>query len=327
MKRYSILPRARRILRRLLRLAQRHRVAWWLWPPLLGMGVRVRSIDLRERCVDVDLPLRLRNRNHLGTHFGGAVAAMCDPFNAWLVGEALGDGSTAAVRSLDIQLKRRTNTTLHARFELGDGQLAEIRAGLEANGAATTRFDDEVTDARGHVIAVVRTVVHVQRAEGDGQVPKPVRLMHGSTSARPVAEPTRLTPTTRRRKGSLARLASGPVVSIGLVEAFCQQSLRPTGEERSIDWEILTDRGLVRCHSSVHDGRWRVRSGRSGGKALRLSLGFEDLMRLASADLTPARALFSRKVRLSGNLAWLPWLARGAYRNARERQRERKAVA
>jgi hypothetical protein len=49
------------------------RVMRWginLWPPYLGAGIRVRRITRDYREVVVEMPLKLRNRNYFGTHFG-----------------------------------------------------------------------------------------------------------------------------------------------------------------------------------------------------------------------------------------------------------------
>ena len=65
-------------LRRLLRF----------WPPFLFAGVRVLAISDDWRHARVALRLRWYSRNYVGTHFGGSLFAMTDPFClGW--GEAL----------------------------------------------------------------------------------------------------------------------------------------------------------------------------------------------------------------------------------------------
>src|SRR5690242_3493320 len=51
-----------------------------LYPPFLGAGIHVRRISEDFRTIDVEMPLRFWNRNYVGTHFGGSLYAMCDPF-------------------------------------------------------------------------------------------------------------------------------------------------------------------------------------------------------------------------------------------------------
>ncbi len=56
------------------------RFAMNLWPPFVGAGIRVRHIAPDFRSVTVDMRLRWTNRNYVGTHFGGSLYAMVDPF-------------------------------------------------------------------------------------------------------------------------------------------------------------------------------------------------------------------------------------------------------
>jgi hypothetical protein len=51
-----------------------------LWPPFRGAGIRVREIAPDFRSATVELRMRLFNRNYVGTHFGGSLFAMTDPF-------------------------------------------------------------------------------------------------------------------------------------------------------------------------------------------------------------------------------------------------------
>jgi len=50
------------------------------WPPFLGAGIRVRSLSDDFRDAVVELHLGWFNRNYVGTHFGGSLYAMCDPY-------------------------------------------------------------------------------------------------------------------------------------------------------------------------------------------------------------------------------------------------------
>ena len=51
-----------------------------MYPPYLGAAVRVTHISPDFRHVEVEMPLRFYNRNYVGTHFGGSLYSMCDPF-------------------------------------------------------------------------------------------------------------------------------------------------------------------------------------------------------------------------------------------------------
>lgn len=61
-----------------------------LWPPFLGAGIRVRHISPDWREVTVELRQRWYNRNYIGTHFGGSLFAMTDPFHMLMLMRHLG---------------------------------------------------------------------------------------------------------------------------------------------------------------------------------------------------------------------------------------------
>ena len=44
------------------------------------MGIRVKRIAPDMKAVDVEMKLRFWNANYVGTHFGGSLFAMTDPF-------------------------------------------------------------------------------------------------------------------------------------------------------------------------------------------------------------------------------------------------------
>ena len=64
------------------------RVNWY--PPYLGMGVRVKSVNDEHTRFVVELRQRWYNRNLFGTHFGGSLYAMADPFYVFIVMMNLG---------------------------------------------------------------------------------------------------------------------------------------------------------------------------------------------------------------------------------------------
>ena len=61
-----------------------------LYPPYLGAAVRVTHISDDFRNVEVEMPLRFYNRNYVGTHFGGSLYSMCDPFYMLMLINILG---------------------------------------------------------------------------------------------------------------------------------------------------------------------------------------------------------------------------------------------
>lgn len=65
------------------------KINWY--QPFLGMGIKVVSYSDDFRRFEVALRAKWYNRNLFGTHFGGSLYAMSDPFFVFIVTTNLGN--------------------------------------------------------------------------------------------------------------------------------------------------------------------------------------------------------------------------------------------
>lgn len=133
------------------------------YPPYLGAGVRVTRIDPSLRRVDVAMTLRWWNRNYFGTHFGGSLYSMCDPFLALMVMQAVGTDHVVWDKAASIRFLRPGRGRVCARFELTDEQLRQIRADVDATGKSHPHFEVIVANAAGEPVARVEKVLSVKK--------------------------------------------------------------------------------------------------------------------------------------------------------------------
>src|SRR3546814_13956082 len=70
--------------------ASRLRLLMNLWPPFAFTGIRVQHIADDFSAVRVALHQRWYNRNYVGSHFGGSLFAMTDPFFMMMLLHQLG---------------------------------------------------------------------------------------------------------------------------------------------------------------------------------------------------------------------------------------------
>src|SRR3546814_15972803 len=70
--------------------ASRLRLLMNLWPPFAFTGIRVQHIADDFSAVRVALHQRWYNRNSVGSHFGGSLFAMTDPFFMMMLLHQLG---------------------------------------------------------------------------------------------------------------------------------------------------------------------------------------------------------------------------------------------
>ena len=137
-----------------------------LWPPFLAAGIHVTDLAEDWRHARVELRMRPWNRNAVGTHFGGSLFAMTDPFWMLLVMRSIGRDYFVWDRAGAIDFLRPGRGVVHADFRLDDATLEDIRA-QTADGAKHLRwFETPVIDANGETVAKVRKQLYVKRKPG-----------------------------------------------------------------------------------------------------------------------------------------------------------------
>ena len=134
-----------------------------LWPPLLGAGIRVTRLEPGWREVDVEMKLRRWNRNYVGTHYGGSLYSMTDPWLMLMLIENLGRDYIVWDKAASIRFRRPGRGTVRAQFRLTEEQIQEIREALRDQEKLDRTFSVEVRDESGTTIAEVQKVIHIKR--------------------------------------------------------------------------------------------------------------------------------------------------------------------
>ena len=134
-----------------------------LWPPLLGAGIRVKHIAADMKAADIEMKLRFWNANHVGTHFGGSLFAMTDPFYMLMVMANLGRNHIVWDKAASIRDRKPGRGVVRAEFRLTDAQLDDIREKLKTLPKYEPVFSVDVKDELGNLIAEVEKVLHVPK--------------------------------------------------------------------------------------------------------------------------------------------------------------------
>lgn len=137
-----------------------------LYPPFLGAGIRLKEANKKGTSYLVEMKLRWYNRNVYGTHFGGSLYAMCDPFFVFAAYAYFGDAYILWDKSATIQFKRPGKGTVRALFEISDDKLSEMKEAVDQNGKMTFNFTAEVKDMKGQVVAVVGKEIYIRKKGG-----------------------------------------------------------------------------------------------------------------------------------------------------------------
>ena len=138
------------------------------WPPFLGAGIRVNRFSDDFLDVEVEMKLGRLNRNAVGTHFGGSLYAMTDPFFAIMLMHNLGDRYLVWDKSGAIEYVAPGRGTVRSRFALTHARLAEIRAQAEAGEKVLPEFQVEVRHVSDDsLVALVRKILYVRLKPGN----------------------------------------------------------------------------------------------------------------------------------------------------------------
>jgi hypothetical protein len=138
----------------------RRGMGWW--PPFLGAGISVRSISDDFREATVVLKLGWFNRNYVGTHFGGSLYTMTDPFFMIMLLQNLGGDYLVWDKSGSIEYVAPGRGTVSAHFRLTEERIAEIKAQAASGEKVLPEFAIDVTDEAGGIVARVRKILYVR---------------------------------------------------------------------------------------------------------------------------------------------------------------------
>lgn len=133
------------------------------YPPLVGAGVRVRRITADCREIDVEMKLRFWNANYVGTHYGGSLYSMTDPFFMLILIENLGRDYIVWDKAASIRFRKPGRGTVRAQFRLTPEQIDDIRRRLETEQKVEPVYVVEVKDEAGDVVAEVEKTLYVRK--------------------------------------------------------------------------------------------------------------------------------------------------------------------
>lgn len=133
-----------------------------LWPPFLFTGIHVAAITPDWRHARMELRMRPWNRNYVGTHFGGSLFAMTDPFWMLLVMHCLGRDYFVWDKAGEIEFVKPGRGTVSADFRIDAATLDQLRQATAGGAKHLHWFELDVVDADGEVVARVRKQLYVR---------------------------------------------------------------------------------------------------------------------------------------------------------------------
>ena len=144
-----------------------------LWPPFRFTGIHATRIAADFSEAEVELRERWYNRNYVGTHFGGSLFAMTDPWFMLMLMQRLGRDYRVWDQSASIEFVSPGRGTVKARFVLGDDQITRIINSTADGQKHLPSFQADVIDETGLLVARVNKTVYVRRKKPHNHSPMP----------------------------------------------------------------------------------------------------------------------------------------------------------
>ncbi len=134
-----------------------------LYPPLWGAGIKVRRISEDFREIDVEMKLRFWNANYVGTHYGGSLYSMTDPFYMLMLIQNLGPGYIVWDKAASIRFRKPGKGTVTAQFRLSQARIDEVRERLKTQEKFEPVYPVDVKDEAGEVVAEVQKTIYIRK--------------------------------------------------------------------------------------------------------------------------------------------------------------------
>lgn len=134
-----------------------------MYPPYLGAGIKLKKVNDEFTRFEVQMKMRWFNRNIFGTHFGGSLYAMCDPFYVFIIMNFLGKDYIVWDKSAKINFKKPGKGTVNAVFEISQEELQNIKDETDVARKKTFFFTATVTNEDNETIATVEKEIYVRK--------------------------------------------------------------------------------------------------------------------------------------------------------------------
>jgi len=141
---------------RLLRLGMN------MWPPFVGAGIAVEELSLDYSYVRVALKSTFYNRNYVGTHFGGSLFAMTDPFFMLMLIRNMGHRYYIWDRSARIEFVAPGKGKVVAEMSISAEDLAQLRESTATGEKFERDFHTTIVDAEGSIVAKVSKRIYAR---------------------------------------------------------------------------------------------------------------------------------------------------------------------
>jgi acyl-coenzyme A thioesterase PaaI-like protein len=135
------------------------------WPPFWGVRVHIMRIAPDWREVTTRMKLSLCNKNYVGSHFGGGLFSMTDPFYMVMLVNILGSEYLVWDKAASIEFVAPGRSTVYAHFKITEAMIDEIKRATAEGEKFEPAYPVDIVDGEGKIIAKVRKTLYIRRKQ------------------------------------------------------------------------------------------------------------------------------------------------------------------
>jgi len=134
-----------------------------MWLPFWGAGIVIHKVSDDYRYIEVIMRLRWYNKNYVGTHFGGSMYAMTDPFYMMMLINNLGKSYIVWDKGACIDFVQPGRGKLTAIFELNDSIIEDVKANTESGEKYIFHLPVDIKNENDEIVASVKKTLYVRK--------------------------------------------------------------------------------------------------------------------------------------------------------------------
>lgn len=133
------------------------------YAPFKGAGIVIDQFDLKNHHIRITMPINSKNRNVVGTHFGGSLYAMVDPFYMLILLHHLGPKYIVWDKAASINFLAPGRSTVYADVRLDAAEIDEIKRLAQDYTPVYRNYTVNIFDQSGLRIAEVHKTLYIRR--------------------------------------------------------------------------------------------------------------------------------------------------------------------
>ncbi len=148
----------------MFKLSRRQKIKFMnFYPPYIGAGIRIKDISHDFMRAEVEMKLRWWNKNLVGTHFGGSLTSMSDPFYMLLLIQNLGRDYIVWDKASSIKFKRPGTGKVTCIFEINQALIDQIKTDVADLGKKDYILPLVIKNEQGQTVCELEKTVYVRK--------------------------------------------------------------------------------------------------------------------------------------------------------------------